>query len=79
MAKARLFEPQLPRRKRPADETTTQLILSFIPGIVLLPGNTLERHGMPARHFKGANEEPNQTYRSIRTEFGIAYGTRVLW
>lgn len=65
--------------KAPADETTTELILPFMPGCLSCPANVLERHGVPARHFKEANEEPTPTYRSIRAEFGIAYGTRVLW
>src|SRR5262245_25844467 len=38
MAKAKLLEPQLPRRKGPADETTTELILPFILGGSLIRG-----------------------------------------
>jgi hypothetical protein len=48
--------------KRPAEDTTTEILLPPIPGKFCGPGNAPERHGMPTRHLKEANEGPTQTY-----------------
>ena len=48
--------------KVPAEDTTTEVFLPPIPGSFCCPGNTPERHRMPTRHLKEANEEPKRTY-----------------
>ena len=47
---------------RPAEDTTNEILLPPIPGILCCPGNTPGRHGMPMRHLKEANKGPTQTY-----------------
>jgi len=46
----------------PAEDTATVVLLPPMSGLFGCPVNASRRHGMPTRHFKGANEEPNQTY-----------------